>query len=74
MNWDRIENNWQHFKSPIQQHWSKLTDAQLEVVAGRREQLADQIQAVYGITRKEAGKQLYDWQKVLVDAPDAPTP
>ena len=41
-------------------------------MGGRREQLADQIQAVYGITKKEAGKQLYDWQKVLVDAPDAP--
>jgi len=71
VNWDRIESNWKQYRGPVQQQWSKLTDAQLEVVDGRREQLADQIQAVYGITRKEAGKQLYDWQKVLKDAPVA---
>jgi uncharacterized protein YjbJ (UPF0337 family) len=69
VNWDRIENNWLHFRGPIQRQWSRLTDAQLEAIGGRREQLADQIQAVYGITRKEAGKQLYDWQKVLVEPP-----
>jgi len=71
VNWDRIESNWKHFKGTVQQHWSKLTEAQLDAIGGRREQLADQIQAVYGITKKEAGKQLYDWQKVLKDSPAA---
>jgi uncharacterized protein YjbJ (UPF0337 family) len=71
VNWDRIEGNWKHYRAPVQLQWSKLTDAQLDLVDGRREQLADQIQAVYGITKKEAGKQLYDWQKLLQDAPAA---
>jgi uncharacterized protein YjbJ (UPF0337 family) len=64
VNWDRIESNWQQHRGDVKQQWGKLTDVQLDSVAGNREQLADQIQKAYGITRKEAGKQLYDWQKL----------
>jgi uncharacterized protein YjbJ (UPF0337 family) len=67
MNWDRIEAHWEHFKGPVRQQWSKLTDAQLDAIAGGRERLAGQIQESYGITRDEAGKQLYDWQKQQKD-------
>lgn len=67
MDWNRIEGNWRQYKGSVKEQWGRLTDAQLDVIAGRREQLAGQIQEAYGITRKEAGKQLYDWQKVLKD-------
>jgi uncharacterized protein YjbJ (UPF0337 family) len=67
MDWNRIEGNWKHYQPVIRAQWTKLTDQQLDVIAGRREQLADQIQSSYAITKKEAGKQLYDWQKVLKD-------
>jgi uncharacterized protein YjbJ (UPF0337 family) len=67
MNWDRIESNWKHYQGTVKQQWGRLTDRQLEVIAGRREYLAGQIQETYGITRKEAGKVLYDWQKTVKD-------
>ena len=72
MDWNKIEGNWKHFHPVIKAHWAKLTDQQLDVIAGRREQLAEQIQSAYALTRKEAGKQLYDWQKVLKDVAAAP--
>jgi hypothetical protein len=37
MNWDRIEGNWKQFKGNALQQWGKLTDDQLDVIAGRRE-------------------------------------
>jgi uncharacterized protein YjbJ (UPF0337 family) len=67
MDWNRIEGNWKQFKGSVKEQWGRLSDAQLDVIAGRREHLAIQIQEAYGITKKEAGKQLYDWQKVLKD-------
>ena len=67
MDWHRIEGNWKQYQGSVKAQWGKLTEAQLDAIAGRREQLADQIQAAYGITKKEAGKQLYDWQKLLKD-------
>jgi len=67
MDWNKIEGNWKQFKGSVKEQWGKLTDEQLAAIAGRREHLAGTIQETYGITKKEAGKQLYDWQKVLKD-------
>jgi len=65
MDWKRIERDWKQFKGTIQEQWGKLTDDQLNVIAGKREQLSAKIQEIYGITRDEAQKQLFHWQKSL---------
>ncbi len=62
MEWDLIEGNWKQFKGNIQQQWGKLTDDQLDVIAGKREHLAGKIQVMYGIGKNEAENQLSDWQ------------
>lgn len=72
MNWDRVEGNWKQYRGAVKEQWGKLTDEQLDVIAGRREELAGRIQASYGITKREAGKQLYDWQKMLKNVVAAP--
>jgi uncharacterized protein YjbJ (UPF0337 family) len=61
MNWDRIEGNWKQFKANVKQQWGKLTDAQLDVIAGKRDQLAGKIQETYGITKDETDKQVSAW-------------
>lgn len=63
MNWDRIEGNWKQFKGNVKQQWGKLTDDQLDVIAGKRDQLAGEIQESYGINKDEAEKQLVAWQE-----------
>jgi len=62
MNWDRIEGNWKQFKGSALQQWGKLTDDQLDVVAGKRDLLLGRIQEAYGITQDETEKQLAEWQ------------
>jgi uncharacterized protein YjbJ (UPF0337 family) len=63
MNWDRIEGNWKQFKGNVLQQWGKLTDDQLEVIAGRRDLLLGRIQELYGISKDETETQLADWEK-----------
>ena len=63
MNWDRIEGNWKQFKGNAKEQWGKLTDDQLDVIAGKRDNLSGKIQEAYGITKDETEKQLADWQK-----------
>ena len=58
MNWDRIEGQWKQFKGQAQQQWGKLTDDDLDVIDGRREELAGRIQEVYGVSKDEAEKQI----------------
>ena len=56
MNWDRIEGNWQQFKGTAKQQWGKLTDDQLDVIAGKRDLLAGRIQEAYSASKDEAEK------------------
>lgn len=63
MNWDHIEGNWEQLKESIKQQWNKLTDAQLELIAGNRDQLKLTLQKLYAISKEEAEKQLDVWQE-----------
>ena len=46
----------------VKQQWGKLSDDQLDVIAGKREHLAGKIQEAYGVSKDEAEKQLAAWQ------------
>lgn len=63
MNWDTVEGNWKQFKGDVRSRWGKLTDDQLDVISGKREKLAGQIQESYGIGREEAEKQIEEFEK-----------
>jgi uncharacterized protein YjbJ (UPF0337 family) len=61
MNWDRIEGNWKQFSGKAQQQWGKLTNDDLNVVEGRRQELVGKIQERYGIAKDEAERQVDTW-------------
>ncbi len=62
MNWNLIEGNWLKFKDSVHAQWNKLTAAQLDLIAGKRDRLAHEIHAAYGISRHAAEWQLSGWQ------------
>jgi uncharacterized protein YjbJ (UPF0337 family) len=63
MNWDRVEGNWNTFKGQVKQQWGKLTDDDLDVIAGQRDELIGRIQNAYGLARDEADRQVREWEK-----------
>ncbi len=67
MNWEQIKGNWQQATGKAKEQWGKLTDDDLDVVAGRREQLAGKIQERYGIAKEEAERQLAAWERTASD-------
>lgn len=68
MNWDRIQGQWKQVAGKAKEQWGKLTDDDLDVVGGRREQFVGKIQERYGIAKDEAERQLADWQRKASDA------
>ncbi|MGB3070494.1 MAG: CsbD family protein [Ottowia sp.] len=62
MNEDRIKGNWLQFKGKIKEQWGKLTDDDLDVIAGKRDQLVGKIQERQGIAKDVAEKQLSEWE------------
>jgi len=49
----------------VRERWGKLTDDQLVVVAGRRDQLSGRIQEAYGLSQEETERQLRNWERNL---------
>ena len=68
MNWDRIEGSWKNVLGQARSQWGKLTDDDLSVVAGRRDQLIGKVQERYGVAKDEAEKQIAAWQRKATDA------
>lgn len=63
MNWDRIEGSWKQLKGRVREQWGKLTDDELDNIAGKRDRLAGSLQKSYGIAQDEAEKQINDFEQ-----------
>jgi len=63
MNWDQVKGNWKQFSGTVKEQWGKLTDDEVDQIAGKREILLGKIQEKYGIAKEEAEKQVKDWEK-----------
>lgn len=64
MNQDIAAGKWKQIKGSLRESWGRLTDDDLDVVAGNREQLAGRIQERYGKTQEEARKDAEEfWKK-----------
>jgi uncharacterized protein YjbJ (UPF0337 family) len=67
MNWDRIEGNWKQIKGRAKAQWGKLTDDDLDVVAGRRQQLAGKLQERYGLATDRVEAEIATWERSATD-------
>ncbi|MEZ6137575.1 MAG: CsbD family protein [Pirellulaceae bacterium] len=63
MNWEKIEGNWKQFAGQAKQQWGKLTDDDLAVIDGKRDELAGRIQERYGCAKDEAEQQIAKFEK-----------
>jgi len=71
MNWDQVEGKWTQVKGQVREKWGKLTDSDLEVIAGKRDQLVGRIQERYGIAKEVAEEQADAFAKQLNETPSA---
>jgi uncharacterized protein YjbJ (UPF0337 family) len=67
MNWDRVAGNWKQVKGQFKEKWGKLTDNDLDVINGKREQLTGRLQSAYGIAKDEAERQIHEFEKSFRD-------
>jgi uncharacterized protein YjbJ (UPF0337 family) len=70
MNWDQVQGKWTQVKGKAHEKWGKLTNDDLDVIAGKREQFVGRLQERYGILKEEAEKQVDEFAKAL-DAENA---
>jgi len=67
MNWEQIQGKWKQYSGKAQEKWGKLTDSDLQMIRGQRDQLVGKIQERYGIAKEEAQNQVDDYFATLSD-------
>ncbi len=73
MNWDTIEGNWTSAKGKVREQWGKLTDDDLDVIAGKRDQLVGMIQQRYGKAKEAAEEEVAAYEASAADLDTLPT-
>jgi uncharacterized protein YjbJ (UPF0337 family) len=63
MNTEQMSGKWKQMKGAAKQQWGKLTDDDLEVIAGKRDSLVGKLQERYGMAKEDAQKKADDWLK-----------
>ena len=57
MNWDQVKGNWKQVQGKVKEKWGKLTDDDLTVIGGKKDQLAGKLQERYGYAKEQAEKE-----------------
>jgi uncharacterized protein YjbJ (UPF0337 family) len=63
MNWDQIEGKWKQLRGEMRAKWGRLTDDELDVIAGNRDKLIGKLQEKHGLSREQAERELDEWQR-----------
>lgn len=63
MNEDTVKGNWKQMTGKVKEQWGKLTDDDMTVIDGKRDQLVGKIQERHGILKDAAEEQVNLWEK-----------
>jgi len=61
MNWNLVEGKWKELKGIARAKWGKLTDDDLETVAGKKDELIGRLQQRYGMKKEAAEAEIDGW-------------
>lgn len=62
MNEHTLKGDWKIIRGKVRERWGKLTDDDLDVIAGRRDQLAGLLQKHYGAAREDIERQIREFE------------
>lgn len=65
MNWEQISGRWKQWTGKAKQKWGKLTDDDLTVIAGKRDELAGLLQERYGYAKEQAEKEIDEFVREM---------
>ena len=63
MNKDQLEGKVDQLGGKIKEMWGRLSDDDIALVNGKREQFFGKLQETYGLAKEEAEKQLHELEK-----------
>jgi uncharacterized protein YjbJ (UPF0337 family) len=65
MNWDMIAGKWRELGGKVRSKWGKLTDDDIDLIGGKKDELVGRLQQHYGYQRDRAEREVDDFVKTL---------
>ena len=65
MNEDVLKGQWKQIRGKSKEWWGKLTDDDLDVIDGKRDQLIGKLQEKYGYSKEKASQEVNSRLKEL---------
>jgi len=62
MNQDIIKGKWSQLRGKLKEKWGKLTDDDVNQLAGHRDYLIGRLQERYGIAKDDADRQITEFE------------
>ena len=62
MNTNQLKGDWTQVKGKLRERWGRLTDNDLAMIAGQREQLVGLLQKRYGEAEEEIERQVKEFE------------
>lgn len=65
MNKQTIEGNWMQLKGKVRETWGNLTEDDVDVIAGKRDQLVGKLKERYGKSEEVIEREVKDFESRL---------
>ena len=63
MNKQTMEGEWMQLKGKVRERWGKLTDDDVDVIAGKRDQLIGRLKERYGKSAEAVDDEVRDFER-----------
>jgi uncharacterized protein YjbJ (UPF0337 family) len=62
MNANQLKGEWKQIRGKVAEQWGKLTDNDLDVIAGKRDHLVGFLQRRYGMAQEEIKREVSEFE------------
>jgi uncharacterized protein YjbJ (UPF0337 family) len=63
MNANRLKGEWKQLRGKVSEQWGKLTNDDLDVIAGKRDQLVGRLQERYGTAQEAIEREVDEFER-----------
>jgi uncharacterized protein YjbJ (UPF0337 family) len=65
MDWNQLQSRWPQMRGQLRHRWGRLTEDDLDVIAGHRDTFIGRVQERYSIDCEEARRRIEEWMRTL---------
>jgi len=70
MDAQKFLEEWGNLKKDLKEQWNEMSDLDIDIISGKKDELVSHIEKRYGISREQAEKEVDEWLKEFESTSD----